>query len=688
MATPLWRRLEQRTQTLVSKLLMADHADGGSHCVLGGCQIDALGVFGNTALIFECKTTRKNKSINLNHAVDVLAGRKQVIRSAIRQIYGSNILYFRFIVVAHNVSDIATYSRRRKKPNDIYVWTPKYFDTVESLAKSIGSYALPYVLRELHVKDLRSALAIKDRYLRIPALRLPLKGKSSLYSFFAPAGLLLGCGYVARLEANNGYAYQRLLSRGRLKEIGRYIDAEETFKNSVVVSLPKSASFTKKTSPVADSTAELGMLKIPWDPASIWIIDGQHRIYGFTKASVNATQRSISVVGVQTNSLLDQGRIFVDINKNQKPVDSNLMWDLYFKLNPNTASGIISELVRRLTKEKSSPFKEKIFVPDLSSRRRSSYAIYIANVCDSVVKQGLLQATLQIDSRVSLDDFTVEKLKKAANALYKRLNVFYRAILRILGGLPKSRQLRQFALSNNGIAVFLRLLRECLIHRPTPLTQVDTARLLRSGLRRYFALADIERLQRNTSSEGGRDAMAVALLSEIAKDIPHFAEQKLQAAKKLVKDDEFFKIVGEFEKGIRAAIRRQLSAIRDDWWDICIPPYVQESVAKKAASNGTVAKIDLVDISDYMRIFSYNWKVAFEQFFKTHGVEKEVLAIKLQELGRLRNEVFHFHGATKASEADIWRARILSEDILKPLQEAPLIVKVDVNSTVAKRSAG
>jgi DGQHR domain-containing protein len=669
MATAIWKRLEKRTLRLLGRYLHADQTDGGTKCVLAGCQVDAVGIFGSVAIVFECKTTHAKKVINLSHAIDVIAGRRTAIRAALRHRYGKHIRTIRFIVIAHNVTRISGSGRRKRKPADIRVWTPKYFDAVESLARAINRRALPYILREMGIKNLAKASGIKGGTEVFPALRVRLKKNTFLYSFFAPASVLLDVGYVARLEMAEGDAYQRLLRGSRLKDIAEYINKEETFKNSVVISLPKAAVFTcfRKT-----SVAEVGTLRLPRIPASVWIIDGQHRIYGYAKAKESLIQKPISVVAVRTSSMLDQARIFVDINVNQKPVDKNLVWDLYFRLNPDQYTGVVSQLVRDLATSRSSPLHGKIYVPGLTTSGRSSYRIYMANVCDAIIRHGILQAALGIPQSATLDRLKPETILAAERLVSSRFRRFYKALLAVRPSLPQTRSISRFMLSNNGIAVFLRIFKETLLYWHSAPSQALLRKTLRKPLKRYCAHTDLPNIERNTSSEGGRDAAATAILLEMRKEkeLSAFAEERLKAAKKLVREDEFLKTLRYCEKSLRSMLRQELSRDCKDWWKVRVPDDVKDAVGKKPqAKDPDADPMDLLDINHYMRIISHNWKDHFEWYYEKAGRDKNWLSMEFQELSRLRNAVFHFHGTAAASEAETWRLRFLTEDILVPLRK-------------------
>ena|ERR1700746_1481368 len=120
-----WKKLEKRALRLVSKDLQANYSAGGPRCKLSGYQVDAYGIFGRVAIVFECKTTAADRRININKAVDQLAGRRPAICRALQERHGRQLKYFRFVIIVGNASEIVPYTQRSRKPKDIYVWRPK-----------------------------------------------------------------------------------------------------------------------------------------------------------------------------------------------------------------------------------------------------------------------------------------------------------------------------------------------------------------------------------------------------------------------------------------------------------------------------------------------------------------------------------------------------------------------------------
>jgi DGQHR domain-containing protein len=122
---------------------------------------------------------------------------------------------------------------------------------------------------------------------------------------------------TTRVE-NPKEGFQRELDEKRAMEIAHYIDEEGgTIPNSIVLS--------------AQPVAELKIvgrgktLEFSKTPGAFLILDGQHRVYGFSKAK---TTLRVPVVIYNGLSRRDETRLFIDINTKQKPVPSQLLLDI------------------------------------------------------------------------------------------------------------------------------------------------------------------------------------------------------------------------------------------------------------------------------------------------------------------------------------------------------------------------
>ena len=165
-------------------------------------------------------------------------------------------------------------------------------------------------------------------------------GGHTYYSFSIEPEKLLKIGYVLhRSEANSSMmpTYQRLIKKSRLTAVRKFINEEHGyFPNSIIISIDskKPLQFDRSEKQVPNAVADLGILHLPQQYRSAFIIDGQHRLYGYSD-SPYAMTNSIPVVAFENLDQTEQVRLFMDINENQKSVskklrnvlNADMLWD-------------------------------------------------------------------------------------------------------------------------------------------------------------------------------------------------------------------------------------------------------------------------------------------------------------------------------------------------------------------------
>jgi len=144
------------------------------------------------------------------------------------------------------------------------------------------------------------------------SVSLVRQGDYQFYTLTMPSEVLARTCTVSTRDEDPIKGFQRELDKKRADEIAHYIDEGlGTIPNSVVLS--------------AQPAAELRVigrgktLEFNDTPAAFLILDGQHRVYGFSK-----TRKSLRVPVVVYNGLTRQqeSRLFIDINTKQRPVPS------------------------------------------------------------------------------------------------------------------------------------------------------------------------------------------------------------------------------------------------------------------------------------------------------------------------------------------------------------------------------
>lgn len=150
------------------------------------------------------------------------------------------------------------------------------------------------------------------------SVSLVSQGRHQFYTLTMPSDVLAEtCVVTTRVEDPKA-GFQRELDEKRALEIAHYIDEQEgTIPNSIVLS----AQFIADLKIVGRGKT----LEFTKAPGAFLILDGQHRVYGFSKAK---TTLRVPVVIYNGLSRREETRLFIDINTKQKPVPSQLLLDI------------------------------------------------------------------------------------------------------------------------------------------------------------------------------------------------------------------------------------------------------------------------------------------------------------------------------------------------------------------------
>lgn len=144
------------------------------------------------------------------------------------------------------------------------------------------------------------------------------QGKHRFFTCTIPSDILAECSFVSTRDEDPKEGFQRLLDKKRAQEIADYIDKGlGTIPNAIVVSAQPSAKFK-----------ELGAgktIEFEYNPKSLLILDGQHRVYGFLLAE---TALRVPVVIYNGLTRVEESRLFIDINTKQRPVPNELLLDI------------------------------------------------------------------------------------------------------------------------------------------------------------------------------------------------------------------------------------------------------------------------------------------------------------------------------------------------------------------------
>lgn len=144
------------------------------------------------------------------------------------------------------------------------------------------------------------------------------QGRHKFYSLTLPSQVLARTCFVTTRYDDSIEGFQRTLDKDKAQKIADYIDKEGgSIPTAVILSAQTESNFlyNSKNKTVEFLDVKKGFL----------ILDGQHRVFGFSLAS---TDVRIPVIVYSGLSRRDETRLFIDINTKQRPVPNELLLDI------------------------------------------------------------------------------------------------------------------------------------------------------------------------------------------------------------------------------------------------------------------------------------------------------------------------------------------------------------------------
>lgn len=247
-------------------------------------QIDILAVSDDSILVVECKSSSTPKKAQLRESIEALRLRIDGHSKVLREIFGDN-RKIKFIL-ATRLLKIPTDSTQGQvlQKAKVFHYSDKHYAYVNSLIKNYRKAARYQFLGMLYQGELIS----KER-IEIPCIQGSM-GAKKYYMFSIEPHTLLKLGFVLhRTKANTDIedpAYQRLLVPSRLNKITEFIDNGGYFPNSIIINFKtdKRKLEFKPAKGSEHSDSKTGILYIPNAYSIAYIIDGQHRVYGYANS--------------------------------------------------------------------------------------------------------------------------------------------------------------------------------------------------------------------------------------------------------------------------------------------------------------------------------------------------------------------------------------------------------------------
>ena len=340
-------------------------------------QIDIIAISDEVVLIIECKSRKtRGKSNSIKSDTEGLSQKLDGFRKSLASLLEGDKRKLKYIYATNNIRiDRDSIDAGRLEKVGAYLYTNTTYDYVQGLIKSYKN-AAHY---QFHAMLFSGTTISKDR-IEVPAIKGNMGGEP-YYMFSIEPQTLLKLAYVLhRTQANEAVlpTYQRLLVPSRLKGISKFIDQGGYFPNSLLINFNTKGNKLEFTpnSKAKSSRAQHGVLKIPNAYAIAYIIDGQHRLYGYALSSYKETN-TVPVVAFLNLAPDTQLKLFMDINENQKAVSPTLRItleeDLFWNADrlDSRMKALRSSVIRKLATDESSPLFSKVSIGEDKSKLSS-----------------------------------------------------------------------------------------------------------------------------------------------------------------------------------------------------------------------------------------------------------------------------------------------------------------------------
>lgn len=359
----------------------------------GDKQVDVFAKDDETVVIAECKARETRGKRTLQKDLHETESLQKAFASSIRAHYGGG--YKPKIIWMYITNNIiwSEPDLQRAAAINVRVVTENEMQYFDSFIRHMGSAGRFQFLAEF----LEGQSIPELEHVKVPATRGTL-GRHKFYSFVTTPRHLLKIAFVNHLALNHPDgrpAYQRMITPSRIKEIGGFIKGGGFFPTNLLVNFTEKCRFDLLPNKEnADPNTKFGWLYLPSKYKSAWVIDGQHRLYGYSNVDDKLWDQNIAVIAFECMDTKDEADLFVTINHKQKSVPRSIIVSLQADLKWGSAdpkerlSALSSRLVKTLNSDPTSPLFQRFSVQGVTAKENQS--LTMPEVVNGLNKSGLL----------------------------------------------------------------------------------------------------------------------------------------------------------------------------------------------------------------------------------------------------------------------------------------------------------
>jgi len=504
-------------------------------------QVDVYAEDDEVALVVECKSKRDRGSRSLRQDLRETIALQEYFRKSITQRCARKqppkVIW---IYVTHNIvwskEDI-----HRAESGKIHIINERKLQYFEAFIKYIGPAGRFQILGEFLTGQKIPGLKEK----RVPAVRGKIGGHV-FFSFVSSPRSLLKIAFINHQALKNREgvpAYQRMISDSRIKEIGNFIRDGGYFPTNLLVNFDEAPRFDQiSNKDNTDPNIKFGWLTLPAKYRSAWVIDGQHRLFGFSHLGNEHLDQSLFILAFEKLPKNEEADLFVTINHKQRSVPKSLLIEVLSDIrlgdnDPSTAlTALCGAVVRSLNDDPNGPFRDRFRVDGIP--KTSSQNLTFSEVEKGLKRSGLIGRASK--NSISPGPLCGATDKETIERASRVLGSYFGEIKEASIGRWEAGQLAYVSV-NPGIRAHLEVISHVIsyishksginfVHLDTK----DAARQINefcAPLFEFFRITKDEELRANLSrkfGEGGVKEYCYYLMKIVADTVPNFGTDEFQ----------------------------------------------------------------------------------------------------------------------------------------------------------------
>ncbi len=678
-AKPAAEQLEDEVWSILAQMGFKEMSKGRQFTIavedgLPPRQIDVFAKDDETVIIVECTQRDTPAKKRMDQLIQKIRAIRENLHISVLKTYGQQAkLKVKNVIATRNIS-WSNVDLDKCEQAQIAVITDSELDYYAALVQHLKDAA-----RYQFLGHMFGGQKIEGLTKKVVATRGKMGGET-FYTFLIRPDELLKVAYVghkASRDIENLATYQRMLKSGRLKKIAKYINGGGKFPTNIVVNL-KTGKKTELRFDAKEKYGEedLGVLYLPPNYASAWIIDGQHRLYGYAHArreeGFNQDSTVLPVLAYENLPAEKEMNLFIDINSKQVKVSTGLLVELYADLHwrssdPEEAfQALLSRIASRLNSEKTSPLHDRMVV---TGKKKTQYrCLTQTSIRDGLRVAKLLGTFSKGKGAIALGPLSTDEPGDYDANLRKGLSVLSDCLMMFSTELTNHWKLGDgaggYLCTNNGIRALFHVIKDIADH----IRQKDGTELYLfnadetfAEIKPYFQVLidyfkgasaqEIQAFRRIGSSLTAVRDQAYGIEAHINKKIPNFKPAGLQeylesrdeagteeAAAKLMKIQRklFDYVIG--------TLKKHYGTQNKEWWTKGIPLKIRlECTAKWEQNNRKGKEESQLYLIQYSDICLNNWGL-FKDVISLNARDKNNKKANtkwIKDLNEIRNITMH-----------------------------------------------